>query len=170
MTGPEGFGTDTDYLRDKQYRDPTNLNARIALHARFARADEPWYPWLAGRVDWPEDGEVLEVGCGPGLLWTSIAPLLPRFRLTLTDLSAGMLDAARAVVDPIDSIDLVATRAADAQDLPLPDASFDIVVANPHAVPRTQSTPGCLRVRPGTPTRRRPSRRDERPEPSRRHC
>ena len=130
MTSGEGFGTDPDYLRDTQYRDPTNLNARIALHVRFARADEPWYPWLAGRVEWPEDCQVLEVGCGPGLLWTSIAPLLPHLRLTLTDLSAGMLDAARGAVDPIDSIDLVATRACDAQDLPFPDASFDIVVAN----------------------------------------
>jgi SAM-dependent methyltransferase len=130
MTGREGFGTDADYLRDKQYKDPTNLNARISLHARFARAAEPWYPWLARRVDWPDDGEVLEVGCGPGLLWTSIAPLLPHLRLTLTDLSEGMLDAARGAVAPIDSIDHVATRACDAQDLPFPDASFDIVVAN----------------------------------------
>jgi|HubBroStandDraft_6_1064221.scaffolds.fasta_scaffold02097_17 SAM-dependent methyltransferase len=130
MTSREGFGTDADYLRDKQYKDATNLNARIALHARFAQADEPWYPWLAGRVNWPEGGEVLEVGCGPGLLWTSIAPLLPHLRLTLTDLSEGMLDAARSVVDAIESIELVATRACDAQDLPFPDSSFDVLVAN----------------------------------------
>jgi SAM-dependent methyltransferase len=130
MTSREGFGTDADYLRDKQYRDPTNLNARIALHARFARADEPWYPWLSDRVDWPEGGDVLEVGCGPGLFWASIAALLPHLRLTLTDLSEGMLDAARSVVDPIESIELVATRACDAQDLPFPDSSFDVVVAN----------------------------------------
>ncbi len=130
MTSREGFGTDADYLRDKQYKDATNLNARIALHARFARADEPWYPWLASRVDWPDGGEVLEVGCGPGLLWTSIAPVLPHLRLTLTDLSEGMLDEARSVVEPIDSVGLVATRACDAQDLPFADSSFDVVVAN----------------------------------------
>jgi SAM-dependent methyltransferase len=41
-----------------------------------------------------------------------------------------MLDAARGAVEPIDSIDLLATRACDAQDLPFPDALFDIVVAN----------------------------------------
>ena len=130
MTNPERFGTNTDYLRDKQYRDPANLNARIALHARFARSDEPWFPWLAKRVAWPEGGDVVEVGCGPGLLWTSIAPLLPHLRLTLTDLSEGMLDAARAAVDPLESIDLVETRACDARDLPFPDAAFDVVVAN----------------------------------------
>jgi SAM-dependent methyltransferase len=130
MTSREGFGTDADYLRDKQYKDATNLNARIALHARFARSDEPWYPWLAARVDWPDGAEVLEVGCGPGLLWTSIASLLPHLRLTLTDLSVGMLDEARSVVDPIDSLDLVATQGCDAQELPFPDSSFDVVVAN----------------------------------------
>jgi ubiquinone/menaquinone biosynthesis C-methylase UbiE len=130
MTSRETFGTDASYLRDKQYKDATNLSARIALHARFAQADEPWYPWLASRVDWPQDGDVLEVGCGPGLLWVNIAPLLPRFRLTLTDLSEGMLAAARNAVVPLQSIELVETRACDAQDLPFPDASFDVIVAN----------------------------------------
>jgi SAM-dependent methyltransferase len=130
VTSRESFGIDADYLRDRQYKDATNLNARIALHARFARADEPWYPWLAASVDWPEDGDVLEVGCGPGLLWKSIAPLLPHLRLTLTDLSEGMLVTAHDVVDPIESINLVATQACDAQDLPFPDESFDVVVAN----------------------------------------
>jgi SAM-dependent methyltransferase len=130
MTDRESLGTDAEYLRDKQYKDPTNLNARIPLHARFAQADEPWYPWLAGRVAWPDDGDVLEVGCGPGLLWASIAPLLPTLRLTLTDLSEGMIEAARNAVAQIDSLELVATEACDAQDLPFPDATFDVVVAN----------------------------------------
>jgi SAM-dependent methyltransferase len=130
MTERESLGTDAAYLREKQYKDPTNLNARISLHARFAKADEPWYPWLAGRVTWPADGDVLEVGCGPGLLWASIAPLLPRLSLTLTDLSEGMIEAARNLIAPIDSFELVATEACDAQELPFPDASFDVVVAN----------------------------------------
>jgi SAM-dependent methyltransferase len=130
VTKRESLGTDAAYLRDKQYKDPTNLNARIALHAQYARAEVPWYTWLAGVVTWPDGADVLEVGCGPGLLWDRIAPLLPHLRLTLSDLSEGMLDAARAVVTPIDSIELVATKVCDAQDLPFADASFDVVVAN----------------------------------------
>ena len=32
----ESLGTDPDYLRDHQYKDPSNLNARIALHAKYS--------------------------------------------------------------------------------------------------------------------------------------
>jgi SAM-dependent methyltransferase len=130
MARRESLGTDATYLTERQYKDPTNLSARIALHARFTRADTPWYPWLVGLVEWPEGGDVLEVGCGPGHLWANVAPLLPHLRLTLTDLSEGMVAAAREVVAPIESLDLVATDACDAQALPFLGGSFDVVVAN----------------------------------------
>ncbi len=130
MSRREGLSTDPEYLRERQYKDPSNLNARIALHAKYGRADEPWYPWLAGRIAWPADGDVLEVGCGSGALWANIAPLLPRLRLTVTDLSGGMVAAAARAVAPLRTIELVGARTCDAQDLPCADASFDVVVAN----------------------------------------
>ncbi|HEX3333729.1 MAG TPA: methyltransferase domain-containing protein [Acidimicrobiales bacterium] len=130
MALPENRGTDAAYLREHQYKDPSNLSARIALHARFSQSEQPWYPWLTSLVDWPEDGDVLEVGCGPGTLWLNVAALLPPLRLTLTDLSVGMLAAAREAVAPLPSLEVVATTACDAQALPFPDRSFDVVVAN----------------------------------------
>lgn len=130
MTRPEARGTDPDYLRERQYKDPSNLNARIALHAKYSRADVPWFAWLVGQVDWPEDGRVLEVGCGTGLLWVSTADLLPRLRLTLTDLSEGMVQAAVAAVARLPGIELVGSRTCDAQDLPYHDDTFDVVVAD----------------------------------------
>ncbi|MGO8827326.1 MAG: class I SAM-dependent methyltransferase [Acidimicrobiales bacterium] len=130
MTRREGLGLDQEYLREHQYRDPTNLNARIALHAKYSRADEPWYPWLAGRIEWPEGGHVLEVGCGSGALWVDIAPLLPDLRLTLTDLSPGMVEAAAAAVAALDGIELSDARTCDVQELPFADEAFDVVVAN----------------------------------------
>jgi SAM-dependent methyltransferase len=126
----EGLGIDQEYLREHQYKDPTNLNARIALHAKYSRADEPWYPWLAGRIEWPEGGEVLEVGCGSGALWVNIASLLPDLRLTLTDLSDGMVEAATRAVAVLDGIEIVEARACDVQELPFADGAFDVVVAN----------------------------------------
>ena len=130
MGGPEQSGTDTAYLRDHQYRDPSNLNARIALHAKYARSDEPWYPWLISRVDWAPGVRVLEVGCGSGALWVNVAPLLPAVRLTLTDLSPGMVTAATSAVGPLTNIELDGAQACDVQDLPFETGAFDIVVAN----------------------------------------
>jgi len=130
VTRREGLSTDPEYLRERQYKDPSNLTARIALHAKYTRADEPWYPWLAGRIAWPEGGDVLEVGCGSGALWANIAALLPPLRLTVTDLSDGMVAAAARVVAPLPNIELAAARTCDAEDLPFADRSFDVVVAN----------------------------------------
>ena len=98
--------------------------------ANYSVATEPWYPWLAARVAWPPHGDVLEIGCGSGLLWINIAPLLPPLRLTLTDLSEGMVAAAAAAVAPLPGIELTAAQACDAESLPFDDASFEVAMAN----------------------------------------
>jgi SAM-dependent methyltransferase len=125
-----GLSTDQQYLRESQYKDPSNLNVRIALHAKYSRSDEPWFPWLAARVDWPEGADVLEAGCGSGNLWANIGPLLPHIRLTLTDLSEGMVEAAHQIVAPLENVELADALACDVQDLPFDDDAFDVVVAN----------------------------------------
>jgi SAM-dependent methyltransferase len=126
----EGLGSDPQYLRDTQYKDPSNLHARIALHAKYSKDAEPWYPWLAARVVWPEHGDVLEIGCGSGLLWASIGPLLPHLRLTLTDLSEGMVSAAAERAGDLPNIEIAAALACEAEHLPFDDGSFDVAVAN----------------------------------------
>ena len=78
----------------------------MALHAKYSRAEVPWYEWLVGQVDWPEGGQVLEVGCGSGALWVNVAPLVPHLRLTLTDLSEGMVEAAASAVGPLRGLEL----------------------------------------------------------------
>ncbi|WP_136247574.1 methyltransferase domain-containing protein [Halomonas borealis] len=70
--------------------------------------------------------DVLDLGCGPGDL---TAELFRRYgaggRVTGLDLAPGMLDAARQRHGQ--AIDW---RCADAADLPLPNASHDLVVSN----------------------------------------
>jgi len=127
---PNAAGTDTEYLRDHQYKDPTNLHARVALHAKHTVAEQPWFEWVEAQIDWPPGSDVLEVGCGSGLLWANIAPLLPDLQVSLTDISEGMLDAARQAVAPFANVILVEARTSDAQELPFADDSFDIVIAN----------------------------------------
>jgi ubiquinone/menaquinone biosynthesis C-methylase UbiE len=124
-------GGDQGYLRDEQYRDPAKLTARVNLHRRYGTAPVAWFPWMADQVEWPSTADVLEVGCGPGWLWAEATEQLPPgLRLTLTDLSPGMVDAAASRVTALDRFELVESRPADAQALPYDDASFDVVLAN----------------------------------------
>lgn len=113
-------------LLEGQYKDDSNLRARIALHARFSTNPEGWFTWLWAREAPPPGARLLEVGCGPAEMWKAVLDRLePMVSLTLSDFSPGMIDAARAVVG--DRADYVV---ADVQELPFADASFDVVIAN----------------------------------------
>lgn len=124
-------GQDQAYLRDVQYGDTGNFAARANLHRKYGTAPVKWRPWVAQQISWPDTAEVLEVGCGPGWLWAEAAELLPPgLRLTLTDLSPGMVDSALAQVRDLARFSSVEGREADVQQLPFEDDAFDVVVAN----------------------------------------
>jgi SAM-dependent methyltransferase len=127
-----------------QYRDGTNLNARIALHARFSTAGRDFHDWLFDHIVLPAEAHLLELGCGTGQMWSTVEQRVPAdWQLTLTDLSSGMLAATRTKFAHIEA----ATRSgafsassgalrhthyvqSDAQAIPFPDNHFDGVIAN----------------------------------------
>lgn len=118
--------TDQRHLREEQYRDDSNLRARIDLYRRFSTAEVPWHRWVFERLRLPADARVLEVGCGPAELWRANRERIPEgWAITLADLSEGMLEAAREWSG--DRADYVV---ADVQALPFADVSFDACVAN----------------------------------------
>lgn len=122
--------TDQQYLKDDQYKDSTNLDARVVIHQRFSTNPYGWMNWVFDHLlKLPKDAKILELGCGPGYLWKENAHRIPDgWRITLSDLSSGMLDAAWR--------NLVVTGRAfqfkeiDAQSIPFEDETFDAVIAN----------------------------------------
>lgn len=39
-----------DNLRNDQYKDGSNLNARVALHRQFSVAEQDWIPWVLDQI------------------------------------------------------------------------------------------------------------------------
>jgi ubiquinone/menaquinone biosynthesis C-methylase UbiE len=135
----EALRADTRYLREEAYRVPDRLERRIALHRRFSANATGWLPWVFDRLELPPGARVLDAGCGNGDLWrVNLQRLDPTTRLTLADLSEGMLDAACAALG---------SRAlyveADLQSLPFADGAFDVVLAN-HVLYHVPDLPRAL--------------------------
>lgn len=81
---------------------------------------------LAGRLDVPSVGAVLELACGTGAVTKHLRAQLPReTRLVATDLNPGMLETAQRVLGTVEGVEF---EVADGTDLPFEDASFDAVV------------------------------------------
>jgi SAM-dependent methyltransferase len=137
---------------DNQYRNASNLSARIELHRRFSTSPYGWQRWVLDQILAVAGQDVLEVGCGSAALWTENRERIPdAWRMLLSDRSPGML------VDAQHRLDRDAGRfrflCTDAQALPLPDASLDMLVANHmlyHVPDRSRALAEFRRVlRPG---------------------
>jgi len=126
---------DKTYLRDQQYRDSQNLDARAALHRNFSTGTVEWQAWVFDQLAMEPGTAVLECGCGPGWLWReNVERIPPDCRITLTDLSPGMVaEAELALTEAKTSLSHLPDfhfQTASIEELPFPDASFDVVVAN----------------------------------------
>lgn len=82
----------------------------------------PVHDAVLTRLEDCELNAVLDLGCGTGQLTSRLRERFPDATVLGADLSDGMLDRAR------DRDDTSLLVRADAQQLPLPDASFDAVV------------------------------------------
>ena len=84
---------------------------------------------VAGAADWPY-GEAMELGCGTGFFMLNLKLGGVVEHGHVTDLSQGMVDAALRNGEHL-GLELEG-RVADAESIPYPDDSFDLVVG--HAV------------------------------------
>jgi ubiquinone/menaquinone biosynthesis C-methylase UbiE len=85
----------------------------------------PYAADLANRVKATAPRRLLETACGTGIVTRALAAALPdTVTITATDLNQPMIDFAK--LQP--GAERVHWQQADAQDLPFPDQTFDIVV------------------------------------------
>ncbi|MGH7925548.1 MAG: class I SAM-dependent methyltransferase [Candidatus Binatus sp.] len=120
--------SDSALILREQYKDGSNLSARIRLHQRFSTNRYGQMRWIRDRIQVPENARALELGCGTGLLWRGVAPVPSGWRAILTDMSEGMVRETRAGLAPLGHS--FSYMQADAQAIPFRDASFDAVIAN----------------------------------------
>ncbi len=116
---------DPEYVR-YQYDDAEKLRIRAEAHRQYSERPDDWMDWLLGYVDAEPDTVLLDVGCGTGWLHTGL--VVRGVRVVGLDLSFGMTEVTRR--HAVESKLSVTVIQADAQALPLRDASCDRVVAS----------------------------------------
>ena len=113
----------------KQYRDASNISARISLHKEYSKNPVSWFNWLFEKCALECGVNVLEIGCGDASLWTQNIEKIPEnISVTLTDISYGMIKDATRNIGEDDK--RFTYEIMDAHRLYKLDDSFDVVIAN----------------------------------------
>ena len=125
--GAERKMNDQETVR-KQYSTADRLNTRISIHSKYSVNKQGFGNWIASHYRIREGMSVLEVGCGTGDMWVGKEETIRLCsRFILSDFSEGMLEKAKENLRGCAGIEY---RTIDIQDIPFPDGSFDIVIAN----------------------------------------
>ncbi len=120
---------DQHYMLSDQYKTASKLGARIQLHERFSTNPVDWQHWVFEQLAIVPGVRVLELGCGPGMLWQRNSERIPsNCAITLSDFSAGMVQEAQHNL-PVDDKRFT-FQVIDAQAIPFDDNTFDCVIAN----------------------------------------
>ena len=111
-----------------QYKNATNIAARIQLHRDYSINPEGWFPWLFKNLRLQSGMKVLEVGSGNGSLWSQNLSKVPTdLSIVVSDISAGMVSDAQEEIGQRPEFQY---QVIDAQNIPYADNSFDLVIAN----------------------------------------
>ncbi len=123
------MSADTQNLKEQQYANGSKYNARIQLHALCSTNRYPWPLWVFDQLAKRPCQKILELGCGTGLLWqVNGVRVPPDWEITLSDFSAGMLDGTRSNLAKLPV--RFQFEVIDAQAIPYPAESFDLIIAN----------------------------------------
>ncbi|WP_249315527.1 class I SAM-dependent methyltransferase [Bacillus sp. FJAT-49711] len=115
-------------LLKNQYKNSSNLHARISLHELFSTNKKDWHIWLMEQYDIPDNSRILELGCGNGVFWgKNKSRVSNSWRITLSDFSEGMLEDAEKNIGAMTNIKY---EQINIVDIPYDDNSFDVVIVN----------------------------------------
>lgn len=146
--------SDQEFLLKSQYKDASNLSARITIHERFSTNRYGWFQWVFDHFSLPARCRILELGCGRGDMWVKNCQRIPEgWGITLSDFSQGMLAEAQINLEKVDHP--FRFEVIDAQIIPYGDKYFDAVIANHmlyHVPDRKKALAEIRRVlKPGSP-------------------
>lgn len=112
---------------ERQYKTSENLNTRIFIHEKYSTNKVPFGEWIVSHYEIAPGAKILELGCGTGSMWAENLHLLSGgAKLTLTDISEGMLETAKKNL----SCENITFQQVDIQNIPYSQNTFDVVIAN----------------------------------------
>ncbi|SFD17493.1 MerR family transcriptional regulator [Clostridium uliginosum] len=111
----------------EQYKSDKNLNLRSNLHSyNINKVD--WDTWCFNQMNFPKGARILELGCGPGKLWSKNKNSIDKgLNITVSDFSKSMLKIAKDKLKDVDHN--FEYKEINAEDIPYEDESFDVVIA-----------------------------------------
>lgn len=107
----------------KHYATDDPLRIRQDIHDRYTVPDRSFAEWVLERIPWQGGERFLDVGCGNGLYYTKMQAHQHSFDYVGMDLLPTMIENHPLYAEKRLTL-------ADAQQLPFPDNSFDVVMAN----------------------------------------
>lgn len=105
----------------RMYLTDESLRIRQETHELYSEPKLDFPRWALDSVSWRGDETVLDIGSGPGRYYSALQERFPEIEYYACDLYAGMVQT-----HPHKKT----LALADAQRLPYPDATFDVVMAN----------------------------------------
>lgn len=129
-------------LVDETELELEKLSGRWEWIEKSSVHSTPWRHWLFDRIAGSDPKRILELGSGSGGLWAdNLSRLGMRWEIVVSDLSESELAKSR---------DRIGTRRGftferiDAHQIPYPDDSFDVVIAD-HLLQRVSHPDSMLR-------------------------
>ena len=120
--------TAMDQSLSMQYKNATNISARIRLHRDYSVNQEGWFPWLFSNLHLKPGMKILELGAGNGALWSqNLAKIPAGVTVVLSDISEGILADAKKAIGQQPQFQY---SVFNAQKIPFADNTFDLVIAN----------------------------------------